>query len=102
MPDKKKHHYVPKFYLKEFANDRGKFVIYNLKDEKCIEAVPYKDQCYKSYFYGKDGIWEDQLGEMETKWAVVFKKIKEKDVLSEEDLKLIKQFAVYQRQRTVA
>lgn len=102
MPDKKKHHYVPKFYLKEFTNDKGEFVVFNLKEEKCIEAVPYKDQCYKSYFYGKDGIWEEQLGEMETKWAVVFKKVKEKDLLLEDDLKLIKQFAVYQRHRTFA
>ena len=102
MPDKKKHHYVPKFYLKEFANDKGEFTVFNLKDEKCIEAVPYKDQCYKNYFYGKDGIWEEQLGEMETKWGIVFAKIKEKDVLLEADLKLIKQFAVYQRHRTFA
>lgn len=102
MPDKKKHHYVPEFYLKEFGNDKGEFTVFNLKDEKCIEAVPYKDQCYKNYFYGKDGIWEEQLGEMETKWGIVFAKIKEKDVLLEADLKLIKQFAVYQRHRTFA
>lgn len=102
MPKRKKHHYVPKFYLKEFANDKGEFAIFNLKDEKCIEAVPYKDQCYKAYFYGKDGIWEERLGEMETKWAVVFKKIRERNLLLEDDLKLIKQFAVYQRHRTYA
>lgn len=102
MPEKKKHHYVPKFYLKEFANDKGEFAVFNLKDEKCIEAVPYNSQCYKDYFYGKDGIWEERLGEMETKWAIVLKKIKAKDILLENDLKLLKQFAVYQRQRTFA
>lgn len=102
MPDKKKHHYVPKFYLREFANDKGEFTIYNLKDGNYIEAVPYKDQCYKNYFYGKDGIWEDQLGEMETKWGILFRKIKEREVLLEDDIELIKQFAMYQRHRTHA
>lgn len=102
MPEKKKQHYVPQFYMRQFANNNGKFSIYHIKNEKCVEEVPYNNQCYKDYYYGNDGIWEERLSAMETKWAIVIKKILANDILVEEDFQLIKQFALYQRQRTYA
>lgn len=102
MPEKKKQHYVPQFYMRQFTNNNGKFSIYHINNGKCVEEVPYNNQCYKDYYYGNDGIWEDRLSLMETKWAIVIKKILANNILIEEDLQLIKQFALYQRQRTYA
>lgn len=102
MPNQKKQHYVPKFYMKEFSDNEGKFSVFNLDGNQLYEAVPYADQCYKNYYYGKDGLWENRLGEMETKWATVFHKLKNEEEVYEEDILLIKQFALYQRQRTLA
>lgn len=102
MPEKKKQHYVPQFYMRQFANRNGEFSIYHLKNERCIEAVPYNNQCYKDYYYGNDGIWEDRLSVMESRWAAVINKVLAEEILMEEDLQLIKQFALYQRQRTYA
>lgn len=65
-----------------------------------IGPVPYKNQCYDNYFYGEDGIWEERLQQMETKWGVVFQKANEGKALTEDDIQLIKEFAMYQRQRT--
>lgn len=75
MADKKRQHYVPRFYMREFADSNKKFSVLNLKTGERIEKVSYSSQCYKDYYYGSDGIWEEQLGEMENKWADVIRSI---------------------------
>ena len=100
MPEKKRQHYVPKFYMQLFADKEKKFSVYNIKDNKILDSVPYDNQCYKDYYYGKDRVWEDKLAVLELEWANVMQKLLSKCTLSAEDIKLIKQFALYQRQRT--
>lgn len=102
MADKKKQHYVPKTYMKHFTNEENKFTIINIKKDCIIEDVHYADQCYKNYYYGSDLNWENRLEKMENEWAGVFWKVEANEELSREDIKLLKQFAVYQRQRTLA
>jgi len=102
MPVQKRQHYVPQFYLKEFSNEKGGISLYNFKSDKYINQVPYASQCYKDYYYGKDGLWENKLSLMESKWAVAVKKFKEGLPVEDEDVNLIKQFVLYQRQRTFA
>ena len=36
MAEKKKQHYVPKFYMKNFADDRNNVAVYNIKTQKTI------------------------------------------------------------------
>ena len=55
MAEKKKQHFVPKFYMSLFANSNKEFAVYNIEKRMCAYPVPYKNQCYKDYFYGKDG-----------------------------------------------
>ena len=102
MPQKKKHHYVPKFYLRNFTDDQNLFSVFRVSDRKTIDRIPYGDQCYKDYFYGTDGVWEDRLGEFETKWSLAIRKLNNLEPVEDADIKLIKQFALYQRQRTEA
>ena len=102
MADKKRQNYVPRFYMREFEKKKKKFSVLNLKTGERIEKVSYSSQCYKDYYYGSDGIWEEQLGEMENKWADVIRSILSYKALTTQDITLIKQFILYQRQRTYA
>lgn len=72
MADKKKQHYVPKFYMKNFADSKKNVSVYNLKSKKVIADVPYNSQCYKDYFYGKDHVLEDEFAKKETLWNVPY------------------------------
>lgn len=101
MAEKKKQHFVPKFYMALFANLNKEFAVYNIEKRTCTYPVPYKNQCYKDYFYGKDGVWENKLSDLESKWADAFRFALEGRSLSEEQIDLLKQFALYQRQRTL-
>ena len=62
MPQKKKHHYVPRFYLKRFSKDGKSICLYNIKNKIKIDTASLKNQCYKDYFYGQDRTLEDALG----------------------------------------
>lgn len=102
MAEKKRQHYVPQFYMRNFADENNTFVVYHLLQKKSIGRVPYNRQCYKDYYYGADALWEKRLGEMEADWGATFKAILSEKTLSAEDIQLVKQFALYQRQRTLA
>ena len=56
MAENKKQHYVPKTYLKRFANGKL-FSVLNVENEDIYENVAYVNQCYESYFY--DVPWID-------------------------------------------
>ncbi len=77
MPDKKKQHFVPRFYLKNFSlNSSGKTIgIFNISSRKFIASGNLKDQAYKNYFYGRDPKIEDALGELEEAAAKIIQNI---------------------------
>lgn len=102
MPDNKKQHFLPRFYMKGFSPDEKNIWTYRIDDKKLIGYVPYKNQCQSSYFYGEDLSLEKRLSEMENNWNSVFKIIFEAKELHDRDFKYIKQFAIYQYQRTAA
>lgn len=102
MPEKKKQHYVPKFYMQLFANQQNEFSVFNTRDKKVLYPVPYGSQCYKDYYYGKDGVWENRLSDMEATWANTIKLVLTRSPLTDEDILSLKRFALYQRQRTMA
>ena len=99
MAEKTKQHFVPQFYLKNFAINK-KFNIYNIK-RGLIENVPYGSQCYKNNFYGKDKIYETQLSILEGKWATSIKNIiTNPKNISTSDAESIKEFCCFQYLRT--
>jgi hypothetical protein len=56
MADKKKQHYVARFYLKIFSvNNNGATIgIFNLASSMLFSGGKLKNQAYKNYFYGRD------------------------------------------------
>lgn len=104
-------HYVPRSYLKNFANVKGtgkkeKALVsfYQFQGELLKENIPTKSICYKSYFYGEDGRVEKEFSEREAKWAAVIKEIINANAycLGTEQESLIKEFVIYQFSRTSA
>jgi len=75
MPDNKKHHFVPRFYLKLFSENRKSINIFNLSSRKLIKNGCLKDQCYQDYFYGKDNKTEKDLSDIENEVSVFIKDI---------------------------
>jgi len=101
LAENKKQHYVPKTYLKHFANGKV-FSILNVDDDMIYENVPYASQCQESYFYGDNLEWEKRLDVMESKWGTVLDKINQGEKIDANGKTLLKQFAIYQYNRTVA
>lgn len=67
MAENKKHHYIPKFYLRSFSvnNDELNIGLYNLQNKLFKSSVPLKDQAYENYFYGQNNDLEKSLGDLE-------------------------------------
>jgi len=65
MPHNKKHHFVPKFYLRNFFGDRKSIGIYNIPSQRMIARGNLTNQCYRNYFYGKNPEIEHALAGME-------------------------------------
>ena len=102
MAEKKKQHYVPKMFMRNFADENKRFSVLQVESGKVLEQVYSDSQCFKDYYYGKDLVWENNLGKLEDCWAPAITKICEGQRLDDNDLLLIKQFAIYQRQRTLS
>jgi hypothetical protein len=107
MVKKKRHHYIPRFYLKKFSvNNEGKFLgLYNLNNKRFIENAPLKSQAYENFLYGEDDEIENALAEMEGSVAKIFYYWTEEKLLypppSETNgFKLLKRFILYQAFRT--
>lgn len=102
MGEKKRQHYVPQFYLKNFVRENNKFTVLNIKSGKIIEEVPYKKQCYENYYYGNDGMWEEKLGEIERKTSLIINKILNQSTYypNPKEISTMKEFVLYQRYRT--
>lgn len=99
MPEKKKQHYVPRFYMKRFADTNGKFYLFNLKTEKNVGLVPFKNQCYVDYFYGKDKTLEEKLSLLEANWDVTFQSLLESNY-TDSNIAIVKDFSIFQLGRT--
>ncbi|MDH6149441.1 MULTISPECIES: DUF4238 domain-containing protein [Paraburkholderia] len=81
MPDNKKHHFVPKFYLKRFSADGKSINAFILKSHRKILSANLTNQCYKEYFYGKTLDFEHALGQVEGDAASLLRKISEDNTL---------------------
>lgn len=67
MANKKKNHYVPKFYLRNFTddpqNEKSKIDLFNIKGNTYVGPVYYGPQMQESYFYSIESGWEDRLND---------------------------------------
>ena len=81
MPKNKKHHYVPRFYLKRFSIDGKSINLYNVPSAQLIHRANLKNQCYRNYFYGQEPDVEHILGEEEGNTSLLFKEIDQRRCL---------------------
>jgi len=80
---KKKQHYLPKFYLRNFSykGNAKQIGIYHLETGRYCQTSTLKDQGSKNFFYGADGIIEDHLSNVEGLLSKSIKKIVESSEL---------------------
>ena len=77
-----------------------KFIFQLKKNEVSSKAIPYKQQCYTDYMYGKDDSWENLLASYESSLAIIIDKIiKNQSIMLEDEVEL-KNYILYQHLRT--
>lgn len=103
MADRKKQHYVPQFYLRNFSKD-GKTIGCGYVDAEkplVIENAPIKSQAAEDYFYTKDTRLETAFSQIEGSAREIIHKIVTSDAgLNCKEKNYLKQFICFQRLRT--
>lgn len=103
MPDNKKHHFVPKFYLKLFSEDGLSINLFNMRRRKKIISASLRNQCYRDYFYGKEPTGEKALSQIEGAAANAIRRIietKEIPALTSTDRTTLLLYIMVQYSRT--
>ena len=102
MPQTKKHHYVPRFLLSHFANEREAIDVFQFSKDRFRPSVGFKSQCQEKNFYGNDGVLEDAFQKLESPASSIIKKMIAGDLTKIEfdDLQLLRHFMLYQTART--
>lgn len=100
MALKKKQHFVPQFYMRNFSPDGKSFSLYIIKEGRVISRSDFANQCCDEYYYGKDLEWENTLAKMESRWSICIKKAIQNENLSNDEIDALKEFIVYQLIRT--
>lgn len=87
MTKKKNQHYVPQFYLKNFSinNNRKSIGVFHQEKELFIRSSSIKHQGSKDFYYGKDGLIEEGLSQIESLLAPKLKDIIKTGVLPKKE-----------------
>jgi hypothetical protein len=72
---KRRHHFVPKFYLRAFASAPRRIHVFNLSRGLAIENASIRDQSYQHRLYGPDDELEDAFAVMEGRFAEVVREV---------------------------
>lgn len=97
---KKRHHYLPKFVLRNFTHN-GKLTDLFIIDSSSLKRnIPIAEQCYGDYFYGKTPHIEDWFGEIEGQTASILAR-SDVEHISDKELDVIKFYVCLQRSRTM-
>jgi len=107
--DKKRHHYVPKAYLRSFCDESGKVVVYRKEyPSKAIPLAP-NNTAFHKYYYSQPtpegGIehnaLEDSFSKIEEKWPGIVDRLHRREDVND-SLMDIFQFMALQRVRVPA
>lgn len=106
MPQRKRQHYVPRFYLRNFSpGENGKAIgVYTLATGRFIRFAKLKNQAYRDYFYGKSGRVEEILSEFDDFSASAVARVLQTNFLprmSSPDRFYLLMFAVFLHYRTL-
>lgn len=78
---KRKHHFVPLFYLRAFQSQRRRIHLYHLKSKRQFSDAALKDQCYRLRLHGSDDEIENRLAQLEGLVAPAVKRVIDKSEL---------------------
>lgn len=100
--DKRRQHYVPKFYLRNFSKNKKSIGLYRFIEGKIIKGASIKDSFWKEYFYGEDASVENKLAEYEGKWNDIISSVIAREQLpdNEKELVLLRFFMLITSART--
>lgn len=89
MADNKNQHYVPKTHLKNFSTDKDKrrIDVWLHKHDKLVFGASIKDQCSKSYIYGKDLTVEEFFQYPEQLFGSLIPKLSQQDCADSNSLR---------------
>ena len=101
--DKRRQHYVPKFYLRNFSENNKSVGIYLFKKNKIIEHGSINDNLWAEYFYGEDAVIENKLAEHDGRWNDTISSIINTERLpdTERDLTWLRYFILISSARTL-
>lgn len=74
MPPKKKNHFVPQFYLRNFGKDDA-ISVFNIDRKLHIPTASIATQCQRDYLYGRTSDVENALQDLEGAAAGIIRKI---------------------------
>ncbi len=102
----KKHHYLPQFYLRRFANDDGKLWVFD-RETKSYRCVTPKEVGQENHFYTfidkdgkKNGAIETYFSDIETYASNIIEKLLRLESLTKEEKGNFSSFIAFQRTRT--
>ena len=105
MANGRRHHYVPRFYLRTFGGSPKQVDLLNFASHRIVRGGSIAGQCYRSHFYGEDGELERAFSELEDGLAPIFRRVHEQARLpawgSPRWAELV-MFVAMQRERTEA
>lgn len=104
MGKKKRHHYVPRFYLEGFIDPKNKPYIWIYeKGKQYIKKATAKDIAVEKHYYSfitetgtKDSeTFEDAFAELETKSAPILQNIKSGEAINDQEKQTLSYFIAY-------
>jgi len=107
MKTPRNQHYVPQFYLRQFATEPGgdAVALYNIDRNRHIPVVSIRHQCAEDYFYGRTPEVEHGLSQVEGIVADVIRRVTAgcaPPARQSRDARLLAAFAALQWGRTPA
>ena len=88
----KKQHFLPRFYLKRFADGNKFLQVYDKKRAKIISPRPYSSVGYEHYFYAVQTGVPDEISQEIEEWLKVYE-----DIISKELPKIIENILSYKQ-----
>ena len=104
MDSKRRHHFVPRFYLKAFASAPRRINVFNLPRLEPIKDVSLRDQCYRHRLYGPSGEVEEAFARVESVVAPVLARFRSGESIKfgRASSEAVVNFVALQLQRTEA
>lgn len=100
----RRHHFVPRFYLKEFSSAPRRINVFNIRRNIAVPNASLRDQCYAHRLYGPDDVVEDAFAALEGATSRVFSDITARCTLpapATEEHAVLLNFVAVQLARTV-